>query len=471
MNKVSEKLSLILRFALIPLLAIIVIFSFRMSFLAIHNMLVNGYGVWGFIGGITVLVLGIFTIKSKWDEKDKLWIIIGIALVIRIVWIITVPSVPVSDYATMYDSAERVLHGDFSGMHGTGYFARYPHLVLSVMYMAFMKLLFGNDALMAIRVISVFLSIINIFLIHNISKYFVKSENMRLTVALCSALFPPFITYVSTFCTENLAIPFLLLGILYFCKIVKGDASIKNVILCGLFMGISNMFRGVGAIVIIAMGIFLFLQPVKKRIKTLCIIIAYTLAITGLVSTVLLLSGVTEAHIWNGKESGITYFLKGLNVDAKGAWNETDAKFVEEHLLDEDFNEQCIDIIKERLEEKSAYELTVFFFNKFVNQWVYGDCNGTYWAFMNTPIKYHYPIDAYSQMVSCGLLLLSLISLFKRQDGYESFLHILLCGFGLFFLVFESQPRYAYIIYWVFIPLAVQGLQTVINEINKRRTK
>jgi len=471
MNKVSEKLCASLRIAIIPLLAVIVIFAFRMCFVAVHNMLAKGYGVWGFVGGMTAFVLGILTLKSKWEEKDKLWIIIGIALLIRIAWIIVVPSVPVSDYATMYDCAKRILQGDFSGMYGVGYFARYPHLVLSVLYMAFMKLLFGSDALFAIKVFSVALSAINIFLLYNISKYFVKSERARLITALFAALFPPFITYVSTFCTENLAMPFLLLSILYFCKIVKDDTSIKNVILCGLFMGISNMFRGVGVIVIIAMGIFLFLQSAKKRVKTICIITATTLAITGLVSTILVVSGVTEAHIWKGKESGITYFLKGLNVDAKGAWNETDAKFVEEHLLDENFNEQCIDIIKERLEEKNAAELTTFFFNKFVNQWVYGDCNGTYWAFMNTDIKYSYPIDAYSQIVSCILLLLSLVSLFKKQDGYEAFLHIILCGFGLFFLVFESQPRYAYIIYWIFIPLAAQGWQTIVGEINKRRRR
>lgn len=470
MTKAGRILADILRYALIPFVAIIAVFAFRLSFHGIHNLF-TGYGVWMFIAGVIALVLGIFTINSKFDKKDKLWIIMGIALVLRILWIKFVPSVPVSDYATMYDCAGKILEGDFSGMQGIGYFARYPHLVLSVLYMAFMRFMFGEGAIMSMKYVSVLLSLINIFLIYKISVFFTKKEKGTLLCALFASIFPPFITYVSTFCTENYALPFLFAAILYFCKIVNGEFSVKNAVLCGVFLGISNMFRGVGAIILVAMIIFIFLRTFKNRIKTISIITASMLAIIALVSTIILFSGVTEAHIWQGKESSITYFLKGLNVDAKGAWNQEDAIFVEEHFMDENFDEQCMNVIKARLNQKSPSELARFFFDKFVNQWVYGDCNGAYWAFMNTPINYRYPADAFSQIFSSILILLTLISLFKRQNKYETLLHIFMCGFGIFFLIFESQPRYAYIIYWIFVPLAVQGAENVYSIWNKWRNK
>ena len=160
-----------------------------------------------------------------------------------------------------------------------------------------------------------------------------------------------------------------------------------------------------------------------------------------------------------------------MNVDAKGAWNEEDAVFVEENFLEKDFEKQCYDIIKSRLAEKKPSELVLFFFNKFTNQWKYGDCNGAYWAFMSANRNYQYPADAFSQIFISLIMLFAMISLFKRYGKFESLLHILLCGFGLFFLVFETQPRYAYIIYWIFIPMAVQGIEFVYSICAKWRKK
>lgn len=470
MTKVGKILTDILRISIIPFIGIVVLSMFFMTNSAVKNLF-SGYGVWMFVVGTLTLVIGVFAINSKLDIRDKYWSILGLGFIVRFLWIKFVPSVPVSDYATMYDCAGRILDGDFSGMHGTGYFARYPHLTISVLYMALMRLIFTESAIFYMRYVSIIASMINLILIFKISEYFFENIKSRLLCVLFAAVFPPFITYVSTLCTENLALPFLFAAILYYFKIINGKFTIKNAILCGVFLAISNMFRGVGLIIVIAMIIFALLRNCENKLKALSLIIASMIATIVLTSSILVLSNVSEVHLWKGKESSITYFLKGLNVDAKGAWNKDDATFVEENLLDEDFDEQCIDIIKSRLSEKTPSELTKFFFLKFAAQWSYGDCNGAYWAFMDTVRVYKFPCDAFSQIFATIMMLLAMISLFKRQGMCESILHIFMCGFGIFFLIFETQPRYVYIIYWIFIPLAVQGIETICDFIIKWRKK
>ncbi|MBR5271060.1 MAG: glycosyltransferase family 39 protein [Clostridia bacterium] len=468
----SKILSNTLRYALIVPLLVIVINSIRFLRMSDNTLINDGYGLYQLIALAVAALLGVVIIASKSQSgKKKLVYILGIAFVLRLLWVIFVPSVPVSDYATMHHSAKEIVTGDFSGMKGISYFARYPHLNLSVMYMSLMRLLFGAYDLIAMKIVSLLLSVYCVFLIYKISKYFVKNQSIQLASALFASVFPPFVTYVSTFCTENIAMPFLLLSVLYFCKILNGEKGIKNIILCGVMLGVSNLFRGVGAIFVIAMFIAMCLGHAKHKFKIVCFVAVLIILVTVAASVPLKVANITENHLWEGKESSITYFLKGLNIESKGAWSKEDGEFVEKHFLDEDFNAQCIEIIKSRLQNRTPRELFDFFFHKFTNQWSYADCNGSYWAFMNTDIKYRYPIDFPSQLIGCILFILSLVSLIKKQKKNPALLHLLLCGFGLFFLVFETQPRYSYIVSWVFILLAIQGLEVLRNLFYKGTDK
>lgn len=464
----SKKLSAVLRYALIVPLLIVILNSIRFLRFGAHTLNNTGYGVQALVGAVIVVIIGICVVFLKpLKTSHKLTFILISAFAIRLIWIISVPSVPVSDYDTMYHTAKEVAVGDFSGMKGISYFARYPHLTTSVMYMSVMHIIFGVYDLSAMKAVSLILSVVNVFLVYKISKYFVKGDKIRLFSALFASIFPPFITYVSTFCTENIAMPFLLVFVLYFSKIINGEATKKNVIMCAIMLGISNLFRGVGAIFVVAMFIAMCLCTVKYRFRIICATIAIMMSVTVIVSVPLYATGVIENHLWDGKESGITYFLKGLNVESKGAWSKEDAEFVRENFLDEDFNEQCLAIIGNRLREKTPKELSRFFFDKFINQWSYADYNGSYWAFMKTDIQYRYPIDFTSQLIGCVLLVLSLISLLKRKCKTPVLLHLCLCGFGLFFLVFETQPRYSYIVSWVFLFMAAQGLETSCELIGR----
>ncbi len=69
---------------------------------------------------------------------------------------------------------------------------------------------------MAIRIINLVLSMFNIILLYMISKEIFKDEKKSFWVLLISALYPPMILYNNVYCSENLAMPLLLISVLMF---------------------------------------------------------------------------------------------------------------------------------------------------------------------------------------------------------------------------------------------------------------
>ena len=64
----------------------------------------------------------------------------------------------------------------------------------------------------------------------------------------------------------------------------------------------------------------------------------------------------------------------------------------------------------------------------------------------------------------------SYISLFnkKRINNKESTInlfYIILCGYGLLYLLTEMQGRYAYIVSWLFIIFSISGIEYIMLKI------
>ena len=56
------------------------------------------------------------------------------------------------------------------------------------------------------------------------------------------------------------------------------------------------------------------------------------------------------------------------------------------------------------------------------------------------------------------------MSIFKKVQSKESALiYTLFVGFGLLFMIIETQSRYSYIISWAFVLLAMQGVENMVN--------
>ena len=63
------------------------------------------------------------------------------------------------------------------------------------------------------------------------------------------------------------------------------------------------------------------------------------------------------------------------------------------------------------------------------------------------------------------LIFLGIINRRKNNSNSEiNLLYLILCGYGVMYLVTESQARYSLIIAWVFIILATEGIGFLIRK-------
>ncbi|MBS4957412.1 MAG: glycosyltransferase family 39 protein [Clostridium sp.] len=421
------------------------------------------------------------TIKNKsLHLKNKVIIIIFIGMILRILWLINVNTQPYSDFETLYNGAIALINNDNTLFTGVNYIARFPHLSYMIVYMAVIMKLFGQ-AVLTIKIGNLIFSIITMYLIYKVSLEVFEEENLALVSLGISAIFAPMITYVGVLATENIAIPFYLASIYFFIKAIKKDMSLGLLALSGLLLGIGNLFRMVAVIMVIAYVMYILIFEDKKiisKIKSSIVIVIMFVSVLVSGSFLLKSLGITEVHLWKGKEPAVTNILKGSNIESFGRFNDEDAAIPEKYNYDYDkVKDVSIEIIKERLTTTSPIRLAIFYGGKFIGQWGQGDMSGISWSESGAEkigVINSENSKVVVQLAYISIISLSFISLFnKKRIIYENkiinLFYIILCGYGCFYLISEMQGRYAYIACWVFIIFATSGVEKVFDYKMKKR--
>lgn len=421
------------------------------------------------------------TIKNKsLHLKNKVIIIIFIGMILRILWLINVNTQPYSDFETLYNGAIALINNDNTLFTGVNYIARFPHLSYMIVYMAVIMKLFGQ-AVLTIKIGNLIFSIITMYLIYKVSLEVFEEENLALVSLGISAIFAPMITYVGVLATENIAIPFYLASIYFFIKAIKKDMSLGLLALSGLLLGIGNLFRMVAVIMVIAYVMYILIFEDKKiisKIKSSIVIVIMFVSVLVSGSFLLKSLGITEVHLWKGKEPAVTNILKGSNIESFGRFNDEDAAIPEKYNYDYDkVKDVSIEIIKERLTTTSPIRLAIFYGGKFIGQWGQGDMSGISWSESGAEkigVINSENSKVVVQLAYISIISLSFISLFnKKRIIYENkiinLFYIILCGYGCFYLISEMQGRYAYIACWLFIIFATSGVEKVFDHKMKKR--
>ena len=462
MNKISEGLINILKVVIAILLGMLFIRLIKIIRYYSNDVFITKFV---FIE-LIALLCGSICIFSKIKNVYKIAIILILALILRLFWVLSINTLPISDFASMYESARNIIAGDMSDLRDYEYLARFPHLVPMTLYISVLMKIFGANTLVILKILNIIFGLITVYLLYKLSDNFIENEKIKLFVALIGSVFPAFISYTSVLCTENLAIPLYLLTLIIFFNAKKNEKR-TTFLISGIFLALSNLFRGIGIVFLIAFLIYLLLCIMKNKYTSMLCVIGGYLIMTLIVSGILLGLNIIQKPLWVGAEpSSVTLLLKGTNFDHKGSWNIDDAEFVEEHLRDDNLVELCLDKVKERLSSKTPKEIFLFYKEKIIEQWIVGDCSGTYWAacvgastavssFIPRPFQYFYLI----------ILLLSIIGLIRK--GNNSLLCIILFGFILLFMIIETQPRYSFVVSFIFIILAAVGIEYIFNLIQK----
>jgi hypothetical protein len=485
---ISSKFTSFLNIALKAILLIITLSSlgFIIGVIPFSKMTLSASSVLKMLMvGVLFIALGIvafYIINNnkllKGDNKRSLILILIIAFSIRAIWIIFIETKPVSDFALMFEYGKQFANGDYSMFKGNNYIARFPHLTFYVVYLGMLNSLFSNP-LVALKLINLLLSTANVYILYLICAELYNDKKKGIIAAIIGSIFPAFIIYSSVACTENVAMTFFLLSLYIFLLVIKKKVNYYWLLLSGFVLLIGNMFRSVAAVIMIAYLMYLVIYCYKDSLIKLCLLLIVSFIIPMLlINQVLLKADITEYNLWKGSEPSITSVLKGTNIKNKGMWNEEDANIVEKYNYDYDaINKASKEIIKERLTTTSSLNLIGFYIQKIVIQWSTGDFSGLSWSTSeveNKNIIYNISQNSsfYTQIIYASLVVLIYLGLYNknsyRKNKEINLIYIIFCGYGLLYLITEMQPRYAYIVSWVFVILPLTCSEENIKYITSK---
>ena len=422
------------------------------------------------------IFLELYIIKKKISVKYKILLILFLSFILRGLWLLNINTMPISDFRVIYETAQGLLEGNTSAFWGSGYLGRFPHLTIMSLYMSFMIKVFPVNNIIAMKVVNLFFGVLTVYLIYLLAKEIFNSKKLGLYAAGLASFFPPLVTFVGILCTENIAIPFYLLSTYLFILVVKNKKSKYYLILSGIALSIGNLFRMVATIMVIAFGIYLLIYTkdklIEKNKRAGLYLLPYLLVIFT-VSSTLRGVGITEFQLWKGSEPKVTSILKGTNIENFGRWNEEDASIVTKYNYDYDkINEASKEIIRERLTNTNPLKLAGFYIFKFAMQWSIGDFEGAYLSKLDMPedaVKVSVSLWFIEAIYGCIMILVFLGLFSRRRNVYCSeinLLYIILCGYGIMYLVTEAQGRYSLIIAWTFIIFATEGLSFLLKKYN-----
>lgn len=405
--------------------------------------------------------------------------ILFVGFILRILWFLNMDNLPVSDFGIMFQAGGDFSRGALYMFQGNNYFARFPHMSMTVMYFGLLQSLF-SDPIKMVRLLNLVFSMFNLLLIYLIARQIFQDRDKSLGAMFLAGIYPPMIYYDNVFASENLAMPILLLSVLFFLKAMD-KGKIKGFIVAGIFLGIAHLFRPVGYVVLPAYlmyAVIYYRKSLKEKLLTISSLLLTSITPIVLVSLILLNSGIIQYPLWQGTEPLSVSLLKGTNISASGTWNDEDAALFENMEGDyESIDKECRRVIKERFQENTLTQWLSFFVNKFGSQWMRGDFAGAYWAEDGVGDQWAQSLFAndlhrgekliismksqglfFSQVFWLSLLALTYLGFYHKtvsENNKLQLLYILFCGFALLYLITETQPRYGYIAAWLFPLLAV----------------
>ena len=397
-------------------------------------------------------------IKKLKDNK----FIIGLflfAFISRVIIILVVDTPIISDFKTMYEAALEIVKGT-SDYKDSFYFLTWGYQMGHVLYQS--VLLSIINSVVFLKIMNAFISSLTVIFLYLIMKRVVNIKIAKISSIFYSIfLFPLLLNTVLT--NQFLPLLLILIAIYFFISLDKGKYLLKAIII-GLLLGISNILRSEGIVIITALLLYSFYLiirkvNIKKTVITFILIVCSYLAIFNVISYTLMKTDISPNGLKNMNPTW--KFVLGFNYETSGMYSSSDAEI---YAIDQD---KAKEIVKERLSEWE--KIPVLFLKKIKILWFNSDLSWSLGYLENKTLVSGFPvINQFFIIILVLSALLSVPLLFKKNRSNIQVLItlILFVYFGVYLLI-EVMPRYAYPLQAFMLILASISLNYLYGKLKK----
>ena len=419
-----------------------------------------------YLPAIVVIVLA-FLVSRKIKVK-RFWILLlVVSFLIRLAAIVVFNFPQTTDFKLMYECALKFVNHDFS-WNSTAYFMMWPYQSGFVVYEGLLLKLINN--IYFLKVLNIIYESLLVVLIYYFSRRFVKDESARVT-AILFMVYPYNIYLGTTLANHHIATILSYLGIVFLLSRKKKPYYF---IVAGILIGLSNVLRPEGIIIIFSYLLFMIFNLKKDNFKKevlgfLILLVSYG-GINLICSNLIILSGVKNDGLKN--TNPLWKFVLGFNGDSCGYYDSNDEVYIND-------KEKELEIIKERLNPSNVGRLVLCKTNR---MWLSNKIDvkdSSYdkaYYIGNIKIKFNDLANVVSltnHYIFLFVMVMMILGVFRnRKDiiNNESLFFLIMVVVAYFvFLLIEIQPRYLYLIHPSIFILSAYGIEEVMKKIKLKK--
>lgn len=434
-------------------------------------------GVFSFLGMVfllykmylpAIMVIVLAFLVSRKIKVKRFWILLlVVSFLIRLAAIVVFNFPQTTDFKLMYECALKFVNHDFS-WNSTPYFMMWPYQSGFVVYEGLLLKLINN--IYFLKVLNIIYESLLVVLIYYFSRRFVKDESARVA-AILFTVYPYNIYLGTTLANHHIATILSYLGIVFLLSRKKKPYYF---IVAGILIGLSNVLRPEGIIIIFSYLLFMIFNLKKDNFKKevlgfLILLVSYG-GINLICSNLIILSGVNKDGLKN--TNPLWKFVLGFNGDSCGYYDSNDEVYIND-------KEKELEIIKERLNPSNVGRLVLCKTNR---MWLSNKIDvkdSSYdkaYYIGNIKIKFNDLADVVSltnHYIFLFAMAMMILGAFKnRKDiiNNESLFFLIMVVVAYFvFLLIEIQPRYLYLIHPSIFILSAYGIEEILKKIKLKK--
>ena len=395
------------------------------------------------------ILLLLIKLVDKLKIKNFILLIFSLSLIIRIITIILLKVPVLDDYKTMLEGALSINNNDLSFLNDF-YFKTFSYQLGFTIYESLLlKIINSITFLQVINSLITSLIVVMIYLLGRT----ISNEKSARVVSLLYLLYPYPLYLNSVLTNQHLSILLVLVSI----YLILTKKELKYFILSGLLLGLANIIRPDGIIIIISLIVYLLTfiknKDFKLKLKQISIIILTYLILITSITNIIKLNFNSNLN----NNSPLWKFYCGLNIKYNGMYNEED-----ENLFFNSNNQK--ELLMSRI--KTNYKnYPVLFIKKEIIEW-----SRTNFYIESNMSKLTYNIfEILNLTIVFLVLLMFIIELYKsinKKKDKALLLKLILLIYFITYLFIEVSPRYSYNLH-IIIFIIISNSINIIEEKEK----